>query len=325
MLYERGSDRNPAQARRVHDSVEAREQERHEKDGREHRVPREHEMQQQRTTEGERHRAGGSARDREPEDPCVHEKAGCTGERVGNDERAESVRARPQQKNPLQRVVHLRLRIAERRHAGEVLHVPARQLSVAPEPCGEELRHRRMLVVDVGESRCGCSVEGPEVGGEKEQDSNEGDAPDDERQRPSRHWRPRFRGGAGAGAVEHRVERTGCALAAVTLLGECGFDVVGDAANSEAALARLAELQAAASVDVLFTDIELPGGMNGTELAEAAHQLYPELKVLFTTGYARETSLHERGLHERAPWLLKPYSHQELARELKALLVPTVH
>jgi CheY-like chemotaxis protein len=85
------------------------------------------------------------------------------------------------------------------------------------------------------------------------------------------------------------------------------------------------ELLADTHVDVLFTDIELPGGMNGTELAEAAHQLYPELKVLFTTGYARETTLHHRGLHERAPWLLKPYSHQELARELKALFVPTVH
>jgi two-component system, cell cycle sensor histidine kinase and response regulator CckA len=85
------------------------------------------------------------------------------------------------------------------------------------------------------------------------------------------------------------------------------------------------ELLADIHIDVLFTDIELPGGMNGTELAEAAHHLYPELKVLFTTGYTRETTRHERGLHERAPCLLKPYSHQELARELKALLAPSVH
>jgi PAS domain S-box-containing protein len=85
------------------------------------------------------------------------------------------------------------------------------------------------------------------------------------------------------------------------------------------------ELLADAHVDVLFTDIELAGGMNGTELAEEAHHLYPQLKVLFTTGFAREATLHERGLDEHAPWLLKPYSHQELARELKALLAPTVH
>jgi CheY-like chemotaxis protein len=85
------------------------------------------------------------------------------------------------------------------------------------------------------------------------------------------------------------------------------------------------DLLADTHVDVLFTDIELPGGMNGTELADAAQELDPNIKVLFTTGYARETSLHHRGLHERAPWLLKPYSHQELARELKALLVPAAH
>ena len=85
------------------------------------------------------------------------------------------------------------------------------------------------------------------------------------------------------------------------------------------------ELLAETHVDVLFTDIELPGGMNGTELADAALKIDPGIKVLFTTGYARETTLHERGLRERTPWLLKPYSHQELARELKALLAATPH
>ena len=80
------------------------------------------------------------------------------------------------------------------------------------------------------------------------------------------------------------------------------------------------ELLADAPVDVLFTDIELPGGMNGTELAKAAHQLDPNIKVLFTTGYAREAVLHDRWLEEKVPWLLKPYSHQELGCELKALL-----
>src|SRR5512132_4503090 len=82
--------------------------------------------------------------------------------------------------------------------------------------------------------------------------------------------------------------------------------------SMQAATARDAlEFLADTHVDVLFTDIELPGGMNGTELADAAHQLYPEIKVLFTTGYASETTRHEGGLHERAPWLLKPYSHQD--------------
>ena len=85
------------------------------------------------------------------------------------------------------------------------------------------------------------------------------------------------------------------------------------------------ELLADTHVDVLFTDIELPGGMNGTELADAAQELDPNIKVLFTTGYAREAVLHDRWLQENVPWLLKPYSHQELARELKALLAPAPH
>ena len=77
------------------------------------------------------------------------------------------------------------------------------------------------------------------------------------------------------------------------------------------------EFLADTHVDVLFTDIELPGGMNGMELAEAARKLGSDIKVLFTTGYAREAIRHDRWLQEKVPWLLKPYSHHELARELK--------
>jgi hypothetical protein len=47
--------------------------------------------------------------------------------------------------------------------------------------------------------------------------------------------------------------------------------------------------------------------------------------VLFITGYAREAVPRERWSEEKVPWLLKPYSHQELGRELMALLAPTVH
>ena len=48
---------------------------------------------------------------------------------------------------------------------------------------------------------------------------------------------------------------------------------------------------------------------------KAAEKLAPDIKVLFTTGYAREAVLHD----------LKPYSHRQLGRELRALLMPTVH
>lgn len=100
-------------------------------------------------------------------------------------------------------------------------------------------------------------------------------------------------------------------------LGLCSIQ----AENAKDAL----ELLATNHPDVLFTDIELPGGMSGTDLAEAVHKLDPTIKILFTTGYAREAVLHERWLEEKVPWLLKPYSHVDLARELTALLASTVH
>ena len=107
--------------------------------------------------------------------------------------------------------------------------------------------------------------------------------------------------------------------AAVKMLERLGLRSI-QAENAKDAV----ELFAAAHPDVLFTDIELPGGMSGTDLADAVHELDPNIKVLFTTGYAREAVLHERWLEEKIPWLLKPYSHLDLARELRALLVPTV-
>ena len=102
------------------------------------------------------------------------------------------------------------------------------------------------------------------------------------------------------------------------------LDRLGSSMQAETAKDALA-LLADTHVDVLFTDIDLPGGMSGTELAAAAQELDPNIKVLFTTGYAREAVLHERWLQAKVTWLLKPYSHQELDRELKALLVPAVH
>ncbi|MFY9623568.1 MAG: PAS domain S-box protein, partial [Rhodoplanes sp.] len=105
--------------------------------------------------------------------------------------------------------------------------------------------------------------------------------------------------------------------AAVKMLERLGLRGV-QAENGKDAV----KLFAAAHPDVLFTDIELPGGMSGTDLAEAVRELDPNIKVLFTTGYAREAVLHERWLEEKVPWLLKPYSHLDLARELRVLLAP---
>jgi CheY-like chemotaxis protein len=107
---------------------------------------------------------------------------------------------------------------------------------------------------------------------------------------------------------------------AVKMLERLGMPII-HAEDGKSAL----DLLARKHVDVLFTDIELPAGMNGFDLVEAARRLRPDIKVLFTTGYTRESVQGGRLLEGRAPWLIKPYSYPELVRALQALLTPTVH
>lgn len=102
------------------------------------------------------------------------------------------------------------------------------------------------------------------------------------------------------------------ALRRVTLRRLTGLGYrVRDAADGSAALAILGS---GGRFDLLFTDIGLPGGMNGVELANQARQRQPGLKVLFTTGYGN----NEAG---RAHHLIrKPYRSDELAAALRAAL-----
>jgi signal transduction histidine kinase len=77
----------------------------------------------------------------------------------------------------------------------------------------------------------------------------------------------------------------------------------------------LAILEAGEPVDLLFTDVIMPGGLNGPELVESAQRLRPDLKVLFATGYAAEPSDY------RGQFLLrKPYDRRDLARAVRTVL-----
>jgi PAS domain S-box-containing protein len=100
----------------------------------------------------------------------------------------------------------------------------------------------------------------------------------------------------------------------VARLQEEGYRVI-QAADGKEALSRIA---AHPDIRLLFTDIVMPGGMFGDELAREARILRPDLKVLFTSGYA-EPSLVGRELVE-GTWLKKPYRAQELATRLRELL-----
>ncbi len=102
----------------------------------------------------------------------------------------------------------------------------------------------------------------------------------------------------------------------VGTLEELGYRVIA-AQDAREALTRLSE---GAEVDVLFTDIVMPGGMNGWELAERAQQIRPALRLLFTSGYALETLVARGRIHRETAILNKPYRRPELARRLREVL-----
>lgn len=78
-------------------------------------------------------------------------------------------------------------------------------------------------------------------------------------------------------------------------------------------------LQRETEIDLLFTDVVMPGGINGVELARRARRLRPELKILVTSGYTR-TEPDMATARREFPFLAKPYRLQLLGKKLKELL-----
>ena len=90
-----------------------------------------------------------------------------------------------------------------------------------------------------------------------------------------------------------------------------------EAADARAALKIL---EADDGIAVLFTDVMLPGGMTGLELAEAARRLRPELRLLFTSGYSEDLNARSTAASSDLPVLAKPYRKRALARLLETIL-----
>lgn len=95
----------------------------------------------------------------------------------------------------------------------------------------------------------------------------------------------------------------------VEILRELGYRVV-EAHDGPSAL-RLSERQG--RVDLLFTDVVLPGGLTDAQVAEQARGLKPNLKVLFTTGYARNAIIHHGRLDKGVRLITRPFSSADLA------------
>jgi len=102
----------------------------------------------------------------------------------------------------------------------------------------------------------------------------------------------------------------------VECLRELGYRVV-EAHDGPSAL-RLLERQT--RVDLLFTDVVLPGGLTGAQVAAQARELRPELKVLFTTGYARNAIIHQGRLDKGVQLITKPFSFSDLAAKVRDML-----
>jgi DNA-binding LytR/AlgR family response regulator len=79
-------------------------------------------------------------------------------------------------------------------------------------------------------------------------------------------------------------------------------------------------LQVGASPALLFTDVVMPGGMNGMQLAKEARRIAPALKVLFTSGYPQEALASRGQVDPDALILTKPYRKAELARRVREAL-----
>src|SRR3954452_3384161 len=86
----------------------------------------------------------------------------------------------------------------------------------------------------------------------------------------------------------------------------------------------LAVLRRERDIDVLFTDVVMPRGMNGLELAREAARLRPEMRVLLASGYSRAALSSEHGLagQDEFAFLAKPYRGSELANKLRELEAP---
>jgi CheY-like chemotaxis protein len=99
-------------------------------------------------------------------------------------------------------------------------------------------------------------------------------------------------------------------------LERLGYRVVSVSNGPEA----LDRLRKAEDFDLLFTDVVMPGGMGGRQLADEALKLRPGLPVLFTSGYTENAIVHHGRLDPGVHLLSKPYRRQELAAKVRFVL-----
>jgi signal transduction histidine kinase/DNA-binding response OmpR family regulator len=102
----------------------------------------------------------------------------------------------------------------------------------------------------------------------------------------------------------------------VQLLGNLGYRVL----KANSAESALSILKSGLPIDLLFTDVVMPGTLRSPELARQAKILLPNIQVLFTSGYTQNAIVHGGRLDPGVQLLTKPYPREQLARKLRQLL-----
>jgi CheY-like chemotaxis protein len=102
----------------------------------------------------------------------------------------------------------------------------------------------------------------------------------------------------------------------VEVLEDLGYASLeaGDAASA------LRVIESGVRIDLLITDVGLPGSMNGRQLADAAREMRPDLKVLFITGYAQNAAIGNGVLEPGMAMMTKPFALDALATKIHAMI-----
>ena len=103
---------------------------------------------------------------------------------------------------------------------------------------------------------------------------------------------------------------------AIEMLEDLGYRVLSAPSADEA----LPIVESGIAIDLLFTDVVMPGKLRSPELAQKARKLHPRIAVLFTSGYTEDAIMHEGRLDQGVYLLNKPYSRDALARKIRNVL-----
>ena len=108
----------------------------------------------------------------------------------------------------------------------------------------------------------------------------------------------------------------GVRATAVELLTDMGYRVL----KAPDAASALAVVESGVAIDVLFTDVVMPGTLRSPELARRVRERLPDVAVLFTSGYTENAIVHGGRLDEGVSLLPKPYTREAMSRKIRSVL-----